>query len=143
VGGLPDEVSARSTYGPTGVDLTTEAVLDWSSGAEAEVRAGIRGAEGQWLVLTGERGAIELRDAPYTSWTRDDTELWVSDGTGTERVHVPAANAYRSMVEEMSSVLTGGPGWLLPIEESRQTAAVLDAVRESASTGAVVRPAAG
>ncbi len=131
--GLPDEVVARSELGPTGVDLDSRAILTWDSGAEAEVHAGMTGGEGQWLVITGEGGEIELRDAPYTSWKDDATQLWVSDGTGTERVDVPATDAYRVMVEEVSSVLRGGPGWVLPLSESRDTAAVLDAARASAA----------
>jgi predicted dehydrogenase len=134
-GGLPTEVTARSAYGPTGVDVTTDAILEWDNGAQAEVRAGIEGSNGQWLVITGEHGELELRDAPYTSWTDDVTELSVSDGRGTDRITVPAANAYQVMVEEFSSVLRGGPGWVLPLAESRDTAAVLDAIRSSASTG--------
>ena len=130
--GLPDEVVARSELGPTGVDLDSRAILTWN-GAEAEVRAGMTGGEGQWLVITGERGEIELRDAPYTSWKDDATQLWVSDGSDTERVDVPATDAYRVMVEEVSSVLRGGPGWVLPLAESRATAAVLDAARASAA----------
>jgi xylose dehydrogenase (NAD/NADP) len=140
--GLPAEVVARSTYGGTGVDLVTEAILSWESGAEAEVRAGISGVEGQWLVATGERGEIELPGKSYASWTGDATELWVSDGRDSERVPLEATDAYRIMVEEMSSVLRGGPGWVLPVAESRQTAAVLDAARTSAADGSVpVRPA--
>jgi predicted dehydrogenase len=131
--GAPEDVVARSELGPTGVDLDTRAVLRWADGTEAEVHAGMSGAEGQWLVITGERGELELRDKPYTSWTHDETELWVSDGKGTERVAVPAVDAYQVMVEEVSSVLRGGPGWVLPLEESRQTAAVLDAARASAA----------
>jgi predicted dehydrogenase len=134
--GLPVEVAAQSTYSASGVDLVTEAILTWASGAEAEVRAGISGSgDGQWLVLTGEHGEIELRDAPYTSWTEHVTELLVSDGRDTERVHVPGTNAYVVMVEEVSSVLRGGTGWVLPVAESRQTAAVLDAARASAAAG--------
>jgi hypothetical protein len=54
---------------------------------------------------------------------------------------VPATDAYRVMVEEMSSVLRGGPGWVLPVAESRQTAAVLDAALHSAGNGSTpVRP---
>ena len=132
--GQPADVVARSELGPTGVDLDTRAVLRWDSGVEAEVHVGMTGAEGQWLVITGERGEIELRDEPYTSW-RSETELWVSDGSDTERLPVPAVDAYRLMVEEVSSVLRGGPGWVLPLEESRQTAAVLDAARASAASG--------
>jgi xylose dehydrogenase (NAD/NADP) len=140
--GLPYEVVARSTYASSGVDLDTEAVLSWE-GVDAQVRAGMGGdrtpAAGQWLVVTGERGEVELRSAPFTSWKDDATELWVTPtrplGTGTERVPVPATDAYRVMVEEMSSVLRGGPGWVLPLAESRDTAAVLDAVRASAAAG--------
>ena len=132
--GLPSDVAARSELGPTGVDLDTRAILSWDGDVEAEVHAGMTGAEGQWLVITGDKGEIELRDQPYTSWKDADTELWVSDGTRTERLRVPATDAYRLMVEEVSSVLRGGPGWVLPLEESRQTAVVLDAARLSAAT---------
>lgn len=139
--GLPDEVVARAQLDPNGVDLVTEAVLSWSGQADAQVRAGIAGAVGQWLVVRGEHGEVELRDAPYTAWKDDDTELWVSDGRGTERVPVARTDAYRVMVEEVSSVLAGGPGWVLPLEQSRQTAAVLDAARGSALAGGdPVRP---
>ena len=132
--GVPEEVVARSTYGLTGVDLVTEVLLSWGSGQTAEVRAGIAGdGDGQWLVLTGAAGELELRDSPYTSWRTDATELWVSDGRGTSRIPVAATDPYRLMVEEFSSVLSGGPGWVLPVPESRQTAAVLDAARASAS----------
>lgn len=129
--GLPDDVAARAVVGPTGVDLRTDAVLDWD-GCTAEVVCGIDEGSGQHLVITGEHGEIELRDAPFTSWKDDDTELWVSDGRGTERVPVPATDAYRVMVEEVSSAILGGPGWVLPLEESRETAACLDLVREAA-----------
>jgi xylose dehydrogenase (NAD/NADP) len=139
--GLPVDVVAQSRLGPTGVDLDTKAILRWESGAEAEVQAGISSGEGQWLVITGERGEIELRDAPYTSWKDDATELWVSDGLGTERVAVPATDAYQVMVEEVSAVLRGRPGWVLPLSQSRATAAVLDAARASAaSSGLPVAP---
>jgi len=132
--GQPEDVVAQSQLGPTGVDHDTRAVLRWADGTEAEVHAGMTGGDGQWLVITGERGELELRDEPYTSWNAA-TELWVSDGTGTERLPVPEVNAYRLMVEEVSAVLRGGPGWVLPLEESRQTAAVLDAARASAAAG--------
>jgi predicted dehydrogenase len=134
-GSSPREVTARQQLGPTGVDLVTEAVLEFDGG-EAEVRAGISEPPRQWLVITGDHGEIELRDAPYTSWRDDETMLLVSDGTTTDRVHVPACDPYRVMVEEMSSVIGGGSGWLLPLDESVTTAAVLDAAFASARAGA-------
>lgn len=133
-GAPPREVTARQQLGPSGVDLVTEAVLEFDAG-EAEIRAGISEAPHQWLVITGESGEIELRDASYTSWRDDETVLLVSDGTSTERRPVPARDAYQVMVEEVSAVIAGGDGWLLPLSESLATAAVLDAAFASARTG--------
>jgi len=133
--GLPAEVVARSELSSGGVDLDTRAVLSWRDGPAAEVRAGIASGEAQWLVITGERGELELRGSSYGAWKDDATELWVSDGAGTQRVALPAVDAYRLMVEEVSSVLTGGPGWVLPLSQSREVASVLDAVRASAAAG--------
>jgi hypothetical protein len=39
------------------------------------------------------------------------------------------------MVEEISAVIDGGSGWLLPLTDSRATAAVLDACFASAASG--------
>ena len=126
--GLPVDVAATARRAATGVDLSTQAVLEWD-GATAEIRAGIDEGLGQWLVITGDQGEIELRDAPYTTWKDTASELWVSDGSTTARLPVPGDNAYRVMVEEVSSVIGGGPGWALPLEESRLTAATLDLIR--------------
>ncbi|HEU0102666.1 MAG TPA: Gfo/Idh/MocA family oxidoreductase [Mycobacteriales bacterium] len=139
--GLPDEVVGRVELSATGVDLEARAVLSWADGVDAEVRCGIASREAQELVVTGSTGEIELRTTPFTAWKDDATELWVSDGTATERLPVPATDAYRVMVEEVSGALPGGPGWLLPLSQSRDTAAVLDAVRASAGAGGEpVRP---
>ena len=119
---------------PSGVDLVTEAVLEFDEGT-AEIRAGISEPPHQWLVIAGERGEIELRDAAYTSWRDDETVLLVSDGTSTERRVVPATDPYRVMVEEVSAAVGGGTGWLLPLSESLATASVLDAAFASAAAG--------
>jgi predicted dehydrogenase len=138
--GVPADVVARSEPAPSGVDVDSRLILEWPSGASAEVHVSFSADRGQWLVVRGERGEVELRGVPFTA-RGEDTELWVSDGTGTERVPVPAADAYRLMVEEVSAAFRGDDGWLLPLAESRDTAAVLDAARASAArAGAPVRP---
>jgi xylose dehydrogenase (NAD/NADP) len=130
--GLPSDVATRARLAPSGVDLSTEAVLAWA-GATAEVFAGIDEGRGQWLVVTGTGGQIEVRDEPFTSWKDDATHLLLSVGTTTERLDVPAVDAYQVMVEEVSSVLADGPGWVLSLAESRLTAACLDLIRTSAA----------
>lgn len=136
--GSPRAVSAESHFGATGVDVDTRLTMQWTTsgapdpkGAEAEIHVGITADDNQWLVITGESGTIEMRDAPYTSWRNDDTELVITRSGSAERIRVPAVDPYRVMVEEFSSVVRGGPGWVLPLAESRLTAAVLDAARRS------------
>jgi predicted dehydrogenase len=131
-GGAPVRaVAARQELGPSGIDVVTEAVLEFDDG-EAEIRAGISEPPRQWLVIAGDGGELELRDASFTSWRDDDTVLVVSDGLSTERMQVPATDPYRVMVEEMSAAIEGRGGWLLPLTESIATAAVLDAAFASA-----------
>jgi len=133
-GSLPREVTARQQLGASGVDLVTEAVLEFDDG-EAEIRAGISEPPHQWLVITGDGGELEFRDAAYTSWRDDETVLLVSDGKATSRETFAAVDPYRVMVEEVSGAVRGGTGWTLPLDESLATAAVLDAVFASARAG--------
>jgi xylose dehydrogenase (NAD/NADP) len=130
--GLPRDVTATARWSSSGVDLVTEAALTWD-GATAEICAGIDDGRGQWLVVTGTGGQIELRDEPFTSWKDDATALLLSDDTSVERIDVPAVDAYQLMVEEVSSAVAGSPGWVLPLTESRLTAACLDQIRSSAA----------
>ena len=138
-GSLPREVTARQQLGPSGVDLVTEAVLEFDDGT-AEIRAGISEPPHQWLVIAGERGEVELRDAAYTSWRDDETVLLVSDGRSTRRETFAAVDPYRVMVEEVSGALRGGSGWTVPLSDSLATAAVLDAAFASARSGSTSVP---
>lgn len=127
----PREVAARARFGPTGVDLRAEAIIDFDDG-EAEVLAGMAEPEHQTLVITGERGEVELRNAPFTAWRAEATELWLSTGRETRRLPMPAADAYALMVTDVSRLIRGDGGVGLPLAESRATAAVLDAAFASA-----------
>ncbi|HSP39293.1 MAG TPA: Gfo/Idh/MocA family oxidoreductase [Frankiaceae bacterium] len=130
--GLPVEVTARTANSDTGVDLTADVLMTWGSGATAEVHVSMAEPEKQWLVARGEHGEIELAGQPYTaSWTAP-AELLVSDGRKTDRLEVAAADPYKLMFEQVSAVARGEDGWVLPLADSRLTAAVVDAALASA-----------
>jgi predicted dehydrogenase len=132
----PVDVVARQDVGPTGVDLTTEIVLGFGDGVgEAEARGSIAEPARQWIVIRGDAGEIELPAPSFTAWRDDATTLLVSDGRTTERRTFEPVDAYRLMVEAMSTVVAGGEAWLLPLAESVTTAAVIDAAFESARRG--------
>ncbi len=136
-GRLPAEVTAQARWSPSGVDLVTDAVLRWPDGGTARLRAAIDEPERQWLTITGTDGELVLPGSPFTAVGGEVTHLSLSDGRSTERLPVPPADAYQVMVEEVSSVLAGGPGWMLPLAQSRAGAAVLDACLASAGAGGI------
>jgi predicted dehydrogenase len=130
----PRAVTAKAELGPTGVDLTTAFSVTYDGG-DADLRCSIAEPGRQWLVVTGIRGEFELDPAPFTAWYADETELVFHSPAGREPEPVPAANAYALMVEAVSTRIRGGDAWVVPLEESRLTAAVLDAAFESAASG--------
>jgi predicted dehydrogenase len=127
-------VVATQRVGPSGVDLVTEAELRFDNGV-ALLRAGISEPPRQWLEIDGSRGRIEFREAAYTSWVDDATELALTVDGRTEVRRFEPVDAYRVMVEAVSTAIAGGEAWLLPVAESRATAAVLDACFASARAG--------
>jgi len=135
VGAAPSAVAARTVRrSAAGGDLATEVLLDWSDGTTAELRCAMDEPPGQWLVVTGDRGAIEL-STPWTSREWAPCELAVSDGTGTRRVAYPPVPTYRSMVEEVSAALTAGRPALVTPAESLAVATVLGWARDAADRG--------
>jgi hypothetical protein len=127
------EVAARSRFGPSRVDVTSDVILGFLDG-DAEVHVGIDETSRQWLRISGEAGQLDLPDQPYASLLTESV-LEVSDGTGTRRWPTPAVNPYQLMVEQVSAVIKGEDGWVLPLAESRATAVVLDAAFASARAG--------
>ena len=136
-GAPPREVTAKTLVGPTGVDLTAEVTVSFDDG-DADLRCSIAEEPRQWLVVMGERGEFELRGDAFAAWEGAATELVFTSPAGAEPETVPPANAYALMVEETSAVIEGRPGWVVPLAESRATAAVLDAAFESAAAGTPV-----
>lgn len=121
--GPPDEVAAQ------GDPADLSAFLSWDAGPEAEVRVAALGRPSSWLVVTGPGGEVELRPPVFDPGPDEPTELWVSDGLGTDRRTVPPAAA---------GLPVDGP---LVAEVAADVAAVVAAVRASAAAGgAPVRP---
>ncbi len=130
-------VAARSRSAG-GVDLATEVLCEHRSGATSSLRAAFDADTGQWLVVTGAAGELQLPGDAFTG----GGEVWLSDGAGTERIDVGSRprgeSGYAEMVAAVTAAVRGEPAWLLPLEESAAVAAVLDAARKSAAAGTPV-----
>lgn len=139
--GLPVELEARTQLSDSGVDLTADVLMTWASGATGEVHVSMAEPERQWLIVRGTEGELEFAAPAFTATWAAPAELLLSDGRGTRRIEVPAADPYKLMFEQTSAVARGEPGWVLPLGDSRETAALVDAALASAASGSsTIRP---
>ncbi len=103
------------------VDVSTDALLEFPSGAVASVHGSLRAPYEQGVVIAGERGRIVL-DRPYMPhW--DPTEVIV-ETTGDlgappfRRVHaVPGANHFLHLVEHVARCIRDRDHPLFPAED--------------------------
>jgi predicted dehydrogenase len=129
-GRSPALVTATALRGETGVDMRADVGLQFDDGV-ANVHVSIDEPDRQRLSITGDLGGLEIRDRPFTAWFGPDSELRV----GGDLVTVPATDPYRVMIEQVSAAIRGEPAHVVPLVESRATAAVIDAAFESAANG--------
>ena len=123
------QCASTSRLGPTGVDLTTDAVLQIGE-VEAIVHSSIDEDDAQWVRVEGESGSLVLdgNDA-FTSWLCAST-LTVTTPRGSRVEQFAPVDPYRVMVEHVSAAVRGQPGaWLLPLDESARIADTLDLIR--------------
>jgi predicted dehydrogenase len=135
-GRSPTSVTATVARGETGVDLSADASLHFDDG-QANVHVSIDEPGRQWLTITGDDGVLEVPEQPYTARFGPPSELRIGNDVYT----TSATDPYRVMVEQVSAAVRGEPAYVVPLAESRATAAVIDAAFMSAAdAGRVVKP---
>jgi predicted dehydrogenase len=128
-----DVVSVQRHLGPTGVDLTTSAVLACPTGS-ATVTASFERPEAQGLTIEAPGLAVEFSGQAFTSWHEPCALRVVEDGT--QRVErFDACDPYRLMVEAVSARIRGEDAWVLPLATSEAVAATLDAIAATPAAG--------
>src|SRR4051794_4357808 len=129
-GRAPVEVQTSVVRGDSGVDISADLDVTFDGG-EAALHVSMGEPDRQWLTITGDDGVLEVADRPFTAWFGPDGEIRV----GADVVRVPATDPYRVMVEQVSAAVEGERAFVVPLDESRMIAAVIDAAFASASGG--------
>ena len=118
--------------GPTGVDLTTTAVLTHANGA-ATVTASFERPEAQGLTIEAPGLSVQFGGQAFTTWREPCVLRVVEDGDPREE-EFAACDPYRLMVEAVSSRIRGEEAWVLPLATSASVAATLDAIAATPAT---------
>jgi len=118
--------------GPTGVDLTTAAVLA-AGDSRARIEASIEQPESQVLRVEAPDLTVELVDPAFTSWREPSFLRVIEAGAAREEAFAPC-DAYRLMVDSVSAAASGQPTWVLPLSVTADVAVVLDDIARAAPT---------
>jgi predicted dehydrogenase len=123
----PTLLKVDQQFNTSGADLSTEILAEVKI-SETPVKllahSSFVAPERQFAKITGTKSTIEFtKGSAFTSW-KENSSLQIGDHTEV----FPAIDAYQLMIEAVSTKISGEDAWVLPIQESLDVAALLDAV---------------
>ena len=116
------------TVGPTGIDLTTDVNVRINTNITAHAVSSFALPSNQQFTVRGSEGQISTAAGEsFTTWN-EASSLLINDVL--EEFDV--TNAFVEMVENVSRVLGGDAGWLVPAADSIRVAQILDTIAATA-----------
>ena len=110
--------------GPTGVDLTTDVSVHIDDSITARSVSSFEMPDHQQIVVRGSKGQVSTETGEsFTTWN-EGCSLRVN-GVVEE---FAVTNAFVEMVENVSRVVVGDEGWIVPSADSVRVAQILDAI---------------
>ena len=122
-------LTVNQEIGPSGVDLVTKVEALINGSIKFNFNVSFVGQLSQEISILGSSGGIKfLEGAAFTNWNEPST-LQVND----EIYPFESVDAYQLMVEAVSDVILGKPGWIPPHSESLFVMDLIDQIRVSGS----------
>ena len=122
-------LDVNQEIGPSGVDLVTKVEALINGSIKSNFNVSFVGHLSQEISILGSNGGIKfLEGASFTNWNEPST-LLVND----EIYSFDSVDAYQLMVEAVSDVILGKPGWIPPHSESLFVMDLIDQIRLSGS----------
>jgi hypothetical protein len=112
------------TVGPTGIDLTTDVSVRINKSITARAVSSFALPSQQQFIVQGSRGKMQTAvGESFTTWN-EACSLQINDVVEEFAV----SNAFVEMVENVSNVIRGEEGWIVPSEDSIRVAHILDSI---------------
>ena len=112
------------TIGPTGVDLTTDVSVRIDNSVTAHSVSSFVLPSAQQFIVQGSLGEMRTEiGESFTTWNEAST-LRINE----EVEEFAVTNAFVLMVENVSRVINGDEGWIVPSADSIRVAQILDSI---------------
>ena len=134
LGGEPEVVSGQQFVGPSGTDWVFAGTMRFPGGVLATFDCGTAMPERDELEAVGTEGSLFLDDP----WHCLNPVIELRRGGELERIAVEPENSYRLELEDLGAAIRGQGTPLLGREDAVQQARVIEALFQSAQTGAAV-----
>lgn len=116
IGEEPIRTQATARWTASGVDESTDALLEFPGGAVASVHGSLRAPFEQGVVISGEKGRIVLERPFVTHW--DPTQIVVEITASERQVHdIGGANHFLHMFEHVAQHILDRETPLSPAED--------------------------
>ncbi len=130
----PVAATALGTLGESGIDESVSGVLEFASGALAQVQCSFGAAEHQALDVVCDTGAITAA-LPFTAWSNSETSLIVSQGGQMDEIQFTPADPYALMIAHFSDCVRGDDTPWFAADDGVGTIRAIDALRRSTVSG--------
>jgi D-xylose 1-dehydrogenase (NADP+, D-xylono-1,5-lactone-forming) len=134
LGGEPEKAYGEAWFGPTGTDWVFTGTLRFPRDVIATFDCGTALAERDELEAIGSEGSLFLDDP----WHCNVPVIEVRRSDDVERIELEPTDSYRLELENLSDAIRGEGERLLGREDAIGQARTLEALHESATTGAPV-----
>jgi D-xylose 1-dehydrogenase (NADP+, D-xylono-1,5-lactone-forming) len=134
LGGEPEHVFGEAWYGPSGTDWVFTGTLRFPGDVIATFDCGTAMTERDELEAIGSEGSLFLDDP----WHCNVPVIEVRRADGVERIELERADSYRLELENVSDAIRGEAELLLGRDDALGQARTLEALHESATSGAPV-----
>jgi predicted dehydrogenase len=115
--------------GPTGVDLTTDVSVRINSAITAHAVSSFALPSQQQFIVQGSSGSMRTGvGESFTTWN-ESSSLHINDVVEEFAV----TNAFVEMVENVSRVIEGEEGWIVPSSDSIRVAHILNSIAQHSS----------
>jgi predicted dehydrogenase len=112
------------TIGPTGIDLTTDVSVRINKSVTAHAVSSFALPSQQQFIVHGSQGSMQTEAGEsFTTWN-EVSSLRINEVVEEFAV----TNAFVEMVENVSNVIRGEEGWLVPSANSIRVAHILDSI---------------
>jgi len=112
------------TIGPTGIDLTTDVSVRVNKSVTAHAVSSFALPSQQQFIVQGSQGKMQTDvGESFTTWN-ESCSLQINDVVEEFVV----TNAFVEMVENVSNVISGEEGWVVPSADSIRVAHILDSI---------------